>query len=118
MKKSLTIMAVLLALASTTFAAGFLERDGDAVRVQVFAPNGNFGQALTVNSVTLDLTNALMYGVYAPGAGCKIRLMDSTTKNGHYASTSIAATWTVRAVNRATPFLNLSGCTTGEVVVQ
>lgn len=118
MKKCLTLMAVLLALASTAFAAGFLERDGDAVRVQVFAPNGNFGQALTVNSVTVDLTNAAMYGVYAPGAGCKVRVMDTTTKTGHFASTSIAATWTVRAVNRATPFLNLSGCTTGELVVQ
>lgn len=116
MKKYLILALILTAGAA--HAAGFLERDGDAAKVQVFAPNGNFGQALTVDSVTLDLTNALMYGVYAPGAGCKIRLMDSTAKGSHFASTSIAATWTVRAVNKATPFLNLSGCTTGEVVIQ
>lgn len=117
MKRGLIAVAMLLA-ASTAYAAGFLERDGDAVRVQTFAPNGNFGQALTVNSVTVDLTNAIMYGVYAPGAGCKIRTMDTTAKGTHFASTSIAATWTVRAVNKSTPFLNLSGCTTGELVIQ
>ena len=118
MKKCLTLMTALLAMASTAFAAGFLERDGDAVKVQTFAPNGNFGQSLTVNSVTVDLTNNALYGVYAPGAGCKVRVMDTTAKDGHFASTSIAATWTVRAVNKATPFLNLSGCTTGELVIQ
>lgn len=118
MRKCLIFALALLAMASTVFAAGFLERDGDSTKVQVFAPNGNLGQALTVYSVTLDLTNAMMYGVYAPGAGCKVRVMDTTTKNGHFASTSVAATWTVRAVNRATPFLNLSGCTTGEVIIQ
>lgn len=117
--KKLIIVALVL-VASTSFAAGFLERDRDTVRIQGFAPDGTLGQALTVNSTTVDMTNALAFGVYVPSTTttCKVRTMLTTAKGSNRQRTVPDSVWNIQLVNKATPYANFSGCTSGELTIQ
>lgn len=119
MKSVLIAIAAVLVMAVTAMAGGFLELDASNQRdIQGFAPNGSLGQTLTVNSVTVDMTGSLAYGLYAPSTGCKVRSMATSAKGTNLQRTVLDSQWTVRVVNRATPFVNFSGCTSGELAIQ
>jgi hypothetical protein len=116
MKKLLAAL-ILVALASIAYAAKpGLPIDYFGIRVQGFAPDGKKNQALTVNTATVDTSNDITWSAYTPTA-CKFRLMSTITKAGA-AQTMAANATTQRNVNMSTPFLNLSGCTSGELTRQ
>lgn len=83
--------------------------------VQFFAPST--ATALTAADMTVDLSNYILYGITAGGSGtCYYRTMTANTSAARAAATQVlvpVSTVQVRAKNRATPFLNLSGCTSG-----
>ena len=115
--KRLILVAVML-IAVNAFASGDLSRVSSALQfggqpVQVFAPEVT--TALTVNSVTIDLSNYIMYAVNPLAvATCYMRLMPTSTKSATYIQAQIPANgWTIRAKNYTNPFLNMSGCTGG-----
>jgi hypothetical protein len=107
MKK--TIIAVSVALAATTAAFAF--------NTPVYAPDSQYTTRLTINSTTVNMTGRTMYGVYVPYSTvtCFARTMPSAlTAKAAYAPTVVPlATWHIRGVNAAAPFLNLSGCRDG-----
>jgi len=110
--KKLIIAAILLT-ASTAFSAGYLQREtGNTKEIQGFAPNGLYSAALTVNSTTYDLNSFLAISIYAP-ADCKIRLMATSSKAGSVSEPILGGQWNTIIVNKATPFANVSGCTSG-----
>lgn len=110
--KRLLLLAVFFASAAYA-ARPDLPVDGKGVRVPGFAPDGKKDVALTVNSQTVDMRNDLSWSQYAPGA-CKFRTMSTATKAGA-TRTLPAANWNARNVNQSTPFINFSGCTSGEL---
>jgi len=81
--------------------------------VQTIAPNGKKDVTLTVNSQTVDMRGDAQWAVYATAA-CKFRTMSTATKAGT-ARTIPITTWLERGVNPATPFINFTGCTGGEL---
>ena len=107
------IIAALLMMASTAFAGGFMPRDSDKVKAPLFSPDGTTAALLTIASTTTDVTNSFMYSVIGTAATCKMRLMPTSAKGAYVAITVPAASYLTYAVNPATPFLNLSGCTGG-----
>lgn len=116
MKKLFTLALVLIA--ASAFAGGFMPKDSDQVKAPLFSPDGTTVTLLTVNSSTFDMTNYFMYAVVGTAATCKIRLMPTSAK-GAYASWLTPATMSQPfAVNKNTPFLNLSGCTGGWRILQ
>lgn len=118
MRIAVFVALMALMVSSVAVAGGFMERDSDKVAVQGFAPDGTLSQLLTVNSVTFDMSKRLAYGVYAPSAGCKVRSMATSAKGANVQRTVIDGQVTVRVVNRASPFVNFSGCTAAEIDIQ
>jgi len=115
--KRLLLITLIIALAATAYAAkATLPVDGLGIRVQGFAPDGKKNQALTVNTITKDMRDDLSWSAYTPTA-CKFRLMSTATKAGATQTLAANAT-TQRVVNTSTPYLNLSGCTSGELTRQ
>ena len=117
MKKTIIALS-FMAMASTLFANGMPEMSNNGHAIQTFAPEGSFTTLLTVNSTTTDLTNKFMYGIYGTAATCKFRLMPTSSKGTYVSAIAPATTWIIFAVNKTTPFLNLSGCTGGYKIVQ
>lgn len=78
-----------------------------------FAPNGKKDRALTVNSTTVDMRLDNGWATYTP-TGCSYRTMSTATKAG-LKRTLPANTYNQRYVNLKTPFINFSGCTSGEL---
>jgi len=116
MRKTLLVCA-LLTVASTAFAVKpELPRDGQGMKIQGFAPSGKKSVQLTVNSQTTNYTDDIRWSVYTPTA-CGFRLMSTATKVGIKHTLPANAT-TERVVNSATPYVNYSGCTNGELQVQ
>lgn len=118
--KKLIIVAIVLtaAFASLAFAGGFLEKDASNVEaIQGFAPNGKKQVAIGVNPQTVDMRNDVAWQIYA-GAACKFRVMSTTTKAGATNTLANAARSQVYYVNKATPFVNFTGCTTSELMRQ
>lgn len=113
MKKLITL--ALLLMATTALAGGKLEKDLNGNLIQGFAPDGNYSQTLTVASVTYDMTSDMMWSLYAPSTGCKIRITPTSAKGSFPQHTIPDAMHIVRVVNRNTPFINYSGCTNGEL---
>ena len=112
--KKLIIAAILLT-ATSAFAAGFLQQDASQqTKIQGFAPNGLYSAVLTVNSTEFDFSSFLAYSVYAP-ADCKVRIKDSTTKTNHIQEPILGGQWNTIVVNKATPFADISGCTSGVI---
>lgn len=101
-------------VATTVLAAemGRLEQSIDKVTVQGAAPNGLLSQLLTVASTTIDLTGSLWWNLDSPTA-CKYRLMPTTAKSTYPQFTVHADTPIGWVVNKLTPFINFSGCTSG-----
>ena len=78
-----------------------------------FAPNGKKDINLTVNSTTVDMRLDNGWALYTPTA-CVYRTMSTATKAG-LKRTLPANTYNQRYVNPKTPFINFSGCTSGEL---
>jgi len=116
MKKLLLIILLICCAASAFAAKANLPVDGLGIRINDFAPSGRKSAELTVSSVTVDATDDLRYSIYSPTA-CAFRLMSTATVAG-IKHTLPANAITSRAVNPATPFLNFSGCASGELQVQ
>jgi len=111
--KKLIIIA-LLAVATSAFAAGPLEKDTRYnTPIQGFAPNGLLSALLTVNSTTINASSLLGLSIYSP-IDCKIRLMATASKTGSISHTLLGGQRTTVIINRATPFVNLSTCTGGD----
>ena len=117
--KKLIVLALVL-ISSTALAAGFLEVDKTATKIQGYSPDGTLGQALTVNSTTVDMTNAMAFGVYVPSTTttCKIRTTATIAKGANRQATVPDSVWNIRIVNKLTPYANFSGCTSGELTIQ
>ena len=113
MKRFLMVL-LLLALAAPAMAVKpELPRDGAGQKVQNFAPDGGKTLLLTIASTPVDMTGDLGWQLYSPTA-CKYRLMPTAVKAGS-ALTVPVTTSIERRVNSATPFLNFTGCTNGEL---
>lgn len=118
MKRIVTVVLFVLVAVGAVHAAETSLVGGDRP-IQTFAPNGILTRLLTVNSTTIDLSLYSMFGVYTPAATtCFMRMMPTTAKGAHVAATVPVTTWTIRAKNPATPYLNVSGCTAGYVQIQ
>lgn len=111
--KQVIIMIAVILTASTAFALSPLPgTDGNRGNVTSFAPNGNNDGSTTVKSVTVDMTTNgkwLFYGM----STCKYRAMPTSTKAGSLRRLP-AATFIDRGVNPVTPFINFTGCKSGE----
>lgn len=110
MKKLIIALLLLPTLAFATL----LQKDSNGYVMQGAAPDGTLSQTLTVNSVTIDMSSNLWWGLYAPTA-CKVRLMPTTAKASYPTFTAPINTLTQRYINKLTPFVNFSGCTNGEL---
>lgn len=112
MKKIIVLTLVLFAV--PVFAISDLEKRASGT-IQGAAPNASLSQILTIASTTIDVSENLWWGLYAPTA-CKYRLMPTSAKGSYPQFTAPADIETSRVINRAsTKFLNLSGCTLGEL---
>lgn len=111
--KKLIIAAILL-ITSSAFAAGVIQTDGQGQAIQGGAPNGFLSQLLTVNSTTVDMTNNIYWSLYSTTA-CKYRIMPTTAKGVYPAFTIPASERVSFVVNQNTKFINFSGCTSGEL---
>jgi hypothetical protein len=107
------LILILLLIPTISFAT-LLSKDGNGNIVQGAAPDGLLSQTLTINSATIDMSSNLWWGLYAPTA-CKVRLMPTTAKGAYPTFTAPVNTLTQRYINRNTPFVNFSGCTSGEL---
>lgn len=114
-----TIATALLLIVLGTVVAfadiGTLPQDNNSHDVQAASPNGLYSAILTVVSYTYDMTQFLYWELYNPsGDTCKYRIMPTSAK-GAYPQLSIPS-GTVKGYikNKATPFVNISGCTLGE----
>jgi hypothetical protein len=115
--KKILLTAAVVALASTAFATlPRLPVDGTGQKLQGFAPDGRKSSALTVGSTVKDMTSDVKWSAYTPTA-CKFRLQSTATKAGA-AYTLPASAVTERVVNQSTPFINFTGCTSGELLRQ
>lgn len=118
MKCLITAALIILIAAGMARAAETSLVGGDRP-IQTFAPNGTLTQLLTINSSTVDLSAYSMFGVYTPtSTTCFMRMMPTTAKGARVAATVPVTTWTIRAKNPATSFLNLSGCAGGYLQIQ
>lgn len=109
-----SILAVLCV--SSAMANGDMPKDSDGTKAPIFSPDGRYVTLLTVNSTTTDLTSKFMYSVIGTAATCKLRLMPTSAKGAYVSFPVPAAAWLTFAVNKNTPFVNLSGCTGGYLV--
>lgn len=106
------ILAIVLT-ATTSFAAP-LQKDSNGYPVQGFTPDDSKSISLTIYKQTVDMTNDLWWSLYSPTA-CKYRMMDSATVTGHKQYTITADSNTSRGKHSNFPFINFSGCTSGEL---
>lgn len=125
MKKLLTVIVSILAgilFCGLVYGAGELAAPTRGTQPsQTFAPEGSLTTTLTVVKTTTDLTGKIMYNIQTPtGTTCLYRLMPtSTSTQATYKRVTVPVVTNVtRAVNRTTPFLNLSGCTAGTLELQ
>jgi len=116
--KTVIVMVFLVFSVSLAFASGSLEVDSKhGMPIQGFAPNGLYSGLLTVNSITIDGTTRMALDIYSP-IDAKIRLMATTSKTGSVSHTLIGGQRTTIIINRATPFVNISGATGGDYMAQ
>lgn len=113
MKKIIIAVLVTLAAASAFALTPLPGTDGNRGNITTFAPNGTKNVTTTVVSVTTDMRNDAQWTFYGMST-CKYRAMATATKSGT-TNKLPAATFVTRAVNPATPFINLTGCKSGEL---
>jgi len=107
MKRLITI-TLIVAFASTAFAAGKLvmEDSNRNVAIQGFAPDGAKDTTLTGNSQTINVSSDVAWSAYCAADGV-YKNMSTATKRG-INKTIPATTWHTRVVNPKSPFLNIS----------
>jgi len=111
--KRLVIIALLVA--TSAFAKGPLERETITnTPIQGFAPDGLSAALLTVVDVAYDMSLFAAFSVYSP-ADCKIRFKASASKAGSISETVVGGQWSTFVVNKKTPFVSISGCTSGNL---
>jgi hypothetical protein len=113
MKTYLLVIALFL-IACTAYGRDVLTRDNDRTKVPGLAPNATKSVFLTVNKQTVDMSEDIAYEVYTPTA-CKFRVMSTATVKGT-THTLAANERNIRNVNIKSPFLNFTGCTSGEIL--
>jgi hypothetical protein len=119
MKRILLLAIGILCVGTLAIAAdkGKAETDGRGVTIQGAAPNGLLSEILTVASKTIS--KVLYWEVYNPATdGCKWRTMPTAAKGAYPQFTIPVATAKGYIVNKATPFVNFSGCTNGQLLQQ
>lgn len=114
MKTIIITVFLLIFTVTAANARGLLQTDANGRPFEGPAPDGSKISLLTVNKVTIDMTNDVWWGLYTPTA-CKYRVMDSTAVAGHNQQTAPVNALTSRYVNANFPFINFSGCTNGEL---
>lgn len=107
-------VCLILVASSASANKGLLELDGNRIPVQGAAPNGLYSAIMTVASTTISVVDDAWWGIYAPTTGCKFRLLPTSAKGSYPAFTVPDGQVFGFVVNKATPFLNLSGCTLAE----
>ena len=113
MKYFITIMVLLIAAVAYAAKAD-LPVDGKGIRIQSFAPDGTKSAALTIAKQTVDMRDDIAWSAYTPTA-CKFRSMTTATFRDNALNTLPANTRTTMHVNAETPFINFTGCTSGEL---
>lgn len=113
--KKLIIAVLLLGVTCVAYADRQLQVDGRSQTVQGFAPDGKKSQALTVYKTTVNMSNDIAWNIYA-GAACKFRVMSTTTVVGMTSTLPISTRSMVYGVNKNTPFINFTGCTSSELL--
>jgi hypothetical protein len=106
------LIFLALTIATTVFAAE-PQLPGGNKPIQQFAPDGSYNRILSVASVTMDLSDNLMYACYSGSGTCYLRLMPTSAKAGMTQVLIPNAVWLTYAKNPATPFVNMSGCVAG-----
>ena len=88
-----------------------------SVSAFAFAPKGSKVTSLTVNTSNVNMINDKSFMVDTPTA-CQLRLKQNAAQaNSAVTKIALRANSTyVFDVNRATPYANLSGCTSGVLV--
>jgi len=110
--KKIIIVALVLA-ASIAYAASPLPgTDGNRGNVTTFAPNGSKDGTTSKVSTTVDMRNDAKWIFYGMST-CSYRAMPTSTKSGSLRKLP-AATYIERGINPATPFINFTGCKSGE----
>lgn len=111
------VLSVIVAVLCLSFVAyadrAELVKDGQKTKINGFAPNGAKDISLGVASQTVDMRNDVAWSVNSP-VDCKYRTMSTATKAGRQ-KTIIASSPRTLVVNTASPFINFSGCTLGEL---
>lgn len=107
--KKLIIAAIICSVPLVVWASttGRLESDASGNLSSNFAPNGKLEVTLTGNPQTINMTGGGQWTAYVTTAGF-FRTMSTATRVG-IKHTLPANTWTSRAVNKATPFINFTG---------
>jgi hypothetical protein len=119
MKKLIAVFILMLGVSSISVAAdkGKIEKDGNGIAAQGAAPNPTLSQVLTVVSTTLS-KDILYWELYNPAAaGCKFRLMPTAAK-GAYPQFTIPSGESKGYIKSKATFVNISGCTNGELLQQ
>lgn len=107
MKRLIVLFAVLIAIPAH---AGMF----DAAYWPQF--NGGKTRALPVTSVNVDLSQDMFYSLYCAAVAKERTMFGNYTKSqialktAYIQSSVPATTWHTQAVNKATPFLQISGC--------
>ena len=114
MKKLILLLVLIAATPVVAAETGYLERDYSGTVLQGGAPNGLLSQTLTINSTTIDGTDSIWWSLYPP-TDCKVRIMPTSAKGSYTQFTAPVGVSLSRFVNKATPFINFSGCTSGEL---
>jgi len=109
---------IALSLLSTTAFAVESSLVGGDRPVQTFAPDGTFAQALSIATMTTDMSNRVLYSVYSGSGTCFLRTMPTAAKGAYVKVAMPNTTWVTLAKNPATPFVNLSGCVAGYLQAQ
>lgn len=117
MKKHLSIILAALIIAGiATFVIGRSEMatDGRGTKIEAFAPLHKNDVALSGNSQTIDVTNAMSWGAYV-AADTKFRCMSTSTKAG-IQHTLPAGSWHVEPIanpNKVADYTYLNFSTVG-----
>lgn len=111
------LIIALIFIPSLALAGGAFQTDDNSRPIQGAAPNGLLSQILTIASTPINLVGKMWWSITSPTA-CKYRLTPTTAKGAYPQFTVYADTPTGWVVNSNTPFLNLSGCTNGQLSIQ
>lgn len=110
----IAIIAAVLCLPLVVLATPpDLPKDGAKTKIMGHAPTAGKCQLLTAASTTVDMSDDISWGIYAP-ADCKYRTMATSTVEG-VQKTIPAKTWHIRWLRDGSRFVNYSSCDGAEL---